>query len=41
MVGSIFQNSLIELGIQTEDAECNLMGEMCSFANSALIIKVV
>ena len=27
MVGSMFQKLLTELGIRTEDAECNLMGE--------------
>ena len=41
MVGSIFRKSLTELGIRTGDAECNLMGEMCNFANLALIILVV
>ena len=33
MVGSIFRNLFTELGIQTEDVKCNLMGEMCNFAN--------
>ena len=33
MVGSIFQKLLTELGIQTEDAECHLMEEICNFAN--------
>ena len=28
MVGSIFGKLLTELGIQIEDAECNLVGEM-------------
>ena len=32
MVGSIFQNLLTELGIQTEDAECSLIGKMFNFA---------
>ena len=41
MVGSMFQKFLIDLGIRTEDAECNLIGEMCNFANLVLIIKVV
>ena len=41
MVGSIFQKLLTELGLRTEDAECNLMGEICNFANLVLIIKVV
>ena len=41
MVGSIFQKMLKEPGIRTEDAKCNLMGEMCNFANLVLIIKVV
>ena len=41
MVGSIFQTLFTELGIRTEDGECNLMGEMFNFANLVLIIKVV
>ena len=41
MVGSISQKLLTELGMQTEDAECKLMGEICYFANKVLIIKVV
>ena len=41
MVGSIFRKLLTELGIQTEDAECNLMEEISNFANLVLIIKVV
>ena len=41
MIGSIGQKLLTELGIRAEDAECNLMGEMCNFANLVLIIKVV
>ena len=41
MVGSIFRKLLTELGIQTEDAECNLMEEKSNFANLVLIIKVV
>ena len=41
MVGSIFRKLLTELGIRTEDAECNLMGERCNFANLVHIIKVV
>ena len=32
---------LTELGIQTEDAKCNIMGEICNFANLVRIIKVV
>ena len=32
MVENIFQKLLIEIAIQTEDAECNLMGEMFNFA---------
>ena len=41
IVGSTSQKVLTELGIQTEDAKCNLTGEMCNFANLVLIIKVV
>ena len=41
MVGSIFRKLLTELGIRTEDAECNLMDEICNFTNFVLIIKVV
>ena len=41
MVGSISRKLLKELGIRTEDSECNLMGEICNFANLVLIIKVV
>ena len=41
MVGSQLPKLLTELLIQTEDAECNLMGEMCNFANLVFIIKVV
>ena len=41
MVGSIFRKLLTELGKQTEDAECNLMGEIGNFAYLVLIIKVV
>ena len=41
IVGSKFRKLLTELGIQLEDAECNLMGEICNFANLVLIIKVV
>ena len=41
MVGSLFRKLLTEQGVRTEDAECNLLGEMCDFANLALIIKVV
>ena len=33
MVGSIFRKLLTELGIRTEDTECNLMGKMFNFAN--------
>ena len=40
-VGSIFQKLLTELGIGTEDAECNLTGEICNLANVVFIIKVV
>ena len=41
MVGSISQKLLTELGIQTEDAECKLMGDKCNFVNFVLIIKVM
>ena len=41
MVGSISRKLSTDLGIQTEDTECNLMGEICYFANLVLIIKVV
>ena len=41
MVGTIFRKLLTELGIRTEDTECNLMGEMCHFDNLVLIIKNV
>ena len=41
MVGSTVQKLLTELGIGTEDAECNLMGEMFNFVTLVLIIKVV
>ena len=41
MVGSISRKLLTELGIPTEDAECNLMEEICNFANLVLIIKFV
>ena len=41
MVGSMFLKLLIELGIQTEDAGCSLIGELFNFANFVLIIKVV
>ena len=30
---------LIELGIQTEDAECKLMGDKCNFVIFVLIIE--
>ena len=36
----MFQKVLIDRGIQTEDAECNLMEEMFNFANLVLVIKV-
>ena len=39
MVGSISQKLLTELGIQTEDAECKLMGDKCNFDIFVLIIK--
>ena len=29
---SIFRKLLAELGIRTEDVECNLIGEICNFA---------
>ena len=41
MVGCIFRKLLTELGIRTNDTECNLMREICNFANLVLIIKVV
>ena len=41
MVGSMFRKLLKELGIQTEDAKCNLIVEMSNFAHLDLIIKVV
>ena len=41
MVESIFRKFVTELGIRTEDAKCNLMGEMFSFTNLVIIIKVV
>ena len=37
MVGSIFQKLLTELGIQTEDAEYHLMGEICNFAMELIL----
>ena len=36
MVGSIFRKVLTVLGIQTEDAESSLIGEMFNFANLVL-----
>ena len=36
-VGSMFGKLLTELGIQTEDAKCNLLEEMLHFANLVLI----
>ena len=39
MVGSISRKLLTELGIQTEDPECKLMGDKCNFVNLVLIIK--
>ena len=39
MVGSISRKLLTELGIQTEDAECKLMGDKCNFVIFVLIIK--
>ena len=39
MVGSIFQKLLTELGIRTEDVECNLMGEICNFVNLVLFME--
>ena len=41
IVGRISRKLLTELGIQTEDAECKLMGNKCNFVNFVLIIKVV
>ena len=41
MVGSISQKLLTELWIQTEDVECELMGDICNFVNLVLIIKAV
>ena len=37
MVGSISRKLLTELGIRTEDAECNIMGEICNFATVFMI----
>ena len=39
MVGSISRKLLSEQGIQTEDAECKLMGDKCNFVIFVLIIK--
>ena len=39
MVGSISLKLLTEVGIQTEDGECKLMGDKCNFVNFVLIIK--
>ena len=33
MVGIMFRKLFAVLRIRTEDTECNLMGEMCNFAN--------
>ena len=41
MVGSISRKLLTELGILTEGAKCNLMGDTCNFVIFVLIIKVV
>ena len=41
MVGSISLKLLTELGIQTKDAECKLMGDKSNFVIFVLIIKVV
>ena len=41
MVGSTSRKLFTELGIRTEDAECKVMGDKCSFVNLVLIIKVV
>ena len=38
MVGSISRKLLAELGVQIEDTECTLMGDICNFI---LFIKVV
>ena len=35
MVESIFSKLLTEIGIQTDDAECSLMGEICNFCLSS------
>ena len=40
MVGSISLKLLTELGIQTEDSEVKLMGDICNFVNLVLIIRV-
>ena len=40
MVGSISRTFLTELGIRTEDAECQLMGEIYIFVNLVLITFV-
>ena len=39
MVGSLSRKLLTELGIRTEDAECELMGDKCNFIIYVLIIK--
>ena len=39
MVGDISRKLLTELGIQTEDAECKLMGDKFNFVIFVLIIK--
>ena len=41
MIGSIFRKLLTEQGMQTEDAKCNQIGEICNFVTLVLIIKGV
>ena len=41
MVGGKSRKLLTELEIQTEDAKCKLMGDICNFVNLVLIIKGV
>ena len=41
MVGSISRKLLTELGIRTENAECNLMGDKCNLLFLFLSLKVV
>ena len=41
IVGSISLKWLTEEGMRTEDPECKLMGDKCTFVNFFLIIKVM